>query len=90
LRKARLFTTALNLPPAESAIVPVVLGDPRRVMEASAALEKEGFLVAGIRPPTVPRGTARLRITFAAVHRDDDVRALAAAIRRMGLLRDAA
>lgn len=90
LRKARLFTAVLNLPPAESAIVPVVLGDPRRVMEASAALEQEGFLVAGIRPPTVPQGTARLRITFAAIHRDDDVRALAAAIRRMGLLRDAA
>ncbi len=85
LHKARLFTSRLNIMPAESAIVPVVAGRPEQALAASKALEAEGFLVTAIRPPTVPENTARLRFTFAAGHRDDDIERLAEAVRNIGL-----
>ena len=81
LALARLFAKRANLPAPQSAIVPVILGDPNVALEASAALEKQGFLVTAIRPPTVPAGTSRLRITFSAAHREADVIRLADAAR---------
>jgi 8-amino-7-oxononanoate synthase len=83
--KARRFTARLNLASAESAIVPLIIGDERKALEASRALEERGFLVTAIRPPTVPRGTARLRFTFSAGHEDTDIDRLATAIRELGL-----
>ena len=80
LAKAQAFTMALGLPPAASAIVPVVLGDAKAALAAAALLENEGFLVAAIRPPTVPPGTARLRFTFSAAHEDADIQRLAAVV----------
>ena len=81
LAKARLFTTALALAAAQSAIVPVVLGDTKKALAAAALLESEGFLVAAIRPPTVPQNTARLRVTFSAAHDDADILRLADVIK---------
>jgi 8-amino-7-oxononanoate synthase len=81
LAKARLFTRAAGLPDAQSQIVPVILGDAHRALAASRLLEDEGFLVVPIRPPTVPPGTARLRLTFCAAHSDADVERLAALVR---------
>ena len=80
MERARLFTEMLGMPAPESAIVPILIGDPARTLEVSRALEMSGFLVVGIRPPTVPEGTARLRITFSAEHEEEDVRNLAAAV----------
>ncbi|MEE8516160.1 MAG: 8-amino-7-oxononanoate synthase [Alphaproteobacteria bacterium] len=77
LNKARLFTGRVGLAPAQSAIVSVVLGDPETALNAAQALEDKGFLVIAMRPPTVPEGTSRLRITFSAAHRDAEVLALA-------------
>ena len=71
----------MGLPEATSAIVPIVVGAPGRAMELSRALEAEGFLVGAIRPPTVPEGTARLRVTFTAAHPDAEIERLAAALR---------
>jgi len=79
--KARLFTRRLNLPEAVSPIVPIVIGDAKAALEASRGLEEQGFLVVAIRPPTVPPGTARLRIAFTALHPDAEVERLADAIR---------
>jgi len=81
LTKARRFTAALNLPEAQSAIVPILLGAAETALAASAALEAQGLLVAPIRPPTVPEGTARLRVAFAAGHPDEAVDRLAEAVR---------
>lgn len=85
VRKARLFTQAMNLAPAESPIVPLIIGSAAAALEAARALEAEGFLVTAIRPPTVPEGTSRLRITFTAGHPDAEIERLAAVLHRLGL-----
>ena len=77
LAKARRFTAKLGLPRAESSIVPIVLGDAETALQASRRLDTAGFLVTAIRPPTVPDGTARLRVTFSATHHNADIDRLA-------------
>jgi 8-amino-7-oxononanoate synthase len=81
LTKARRFTTLAGLPEAQSPIVPVIIGEESAALEASRLLESEGFLVTAIRPPTVPDGTARLRLTFCAQHPDEAIERLAGLIR---------
>ncbi|HEY2068100.1 MAG TPA: 8-amino-7-oxononanoate synthase [Rhizomicrobium sp.] len=81
LAKAQAFTRACNLPLARSPIVPVLLGEERVALEAQAMLERDGFLAIAIRPPTVPAGTARLRLAFTAAHADEDVARLADLVR---------
>jgi 8-amino-7-oxononanoate synthase len=85
LARARLFTATLDLPLAQSAIVAIVLGAADRALAASEALRAAGFLVAAIRPPTVPTGTARLRFAFSALHSEADVATLAAAVTAAGI-----
>jgi 8-amino-7-oxononanoate synthase len=80
LALARRFTTRLGLPEAESAVVPVLVGEAQAALDISAALEEAGFLVVAIRPPTVPAGTARLRVAFSAAHDVAQVDALAEAV----------
>jgi len=63
-----------------SPIVPVILGDEASALAASDALLERGLWVPAIRPPTVPPGTARLRVTLSAAHCDDDVEHLARAL----------
>jgi len=77
LAKARLFTSLMGLPAAQSPIVPIIVGDAREAMAQAKKLEDEGFLVAAIRPPTVPAGSARLRLAFCAAHADEDIARLA-------------
>ncbi len=56
-----------------SPIIPVVLGSEQAALNASAALLQDGLWVPAIRPPTVPVGTSRLRVTLSAAHSDEDV-----------------
>jgi len=70
----------LSSPGTVTPIQPVILGDETRALAASRALEMQGFLVAAIRPPTVPAGTARLRVTFSAAHEERQVDALVDAL----------
>jgi 8-amino-7-oxononanoate synthase len=63
----------LPLSPSASPIQPLVLGDSARALTVSDRLFAAGFWVAAIRPPTVPRGSSRLRITLSAAHREEDV-----------------
>ena len=81
LAKARRFTRALDLPDATSAVVPIMLGEADRTLAAARELEAQGFLAVAIRPPTVPDGTARLRLAFTAGHPDAEIDRLAAAVR---------
>ena len=85
-QRFRTGAAELGLALADSAtpIQPLVVGDSARALALSAALEAAGILVTAIRPPTVPAGTARLRVTLTAAHESADVdrllQALAAAL----------
>src|SRR6185437_2185747 len=60
-------------------IVPVVVGEAARTVRVGDRLARDGFLVGAVRPPTVPEGTSRLRISLSAAHTSEQIRALAAA-----------
>lgn len=63
-----------------SPIIPVVVGDERDTIVAAAALLERGYLVPAIRPPSVPAGSSRLRVTLSAAHSDEQVAGLVAAL----------
>jgi 8-amino-7-oxononanoate synthase len=90
LANARRFTRALGLPEATSPIVPVIVGAAGAALALSQKLADAGFLVTAIRPPTVPEGTARLRVTFCASHRAEDIDRLADLLRAAVVTRTAA
>ncbi len=81
LAKAKVFARRAGLPEPASPIVPIVLGEAKAALEASRMLADDGFLVVAIRPPTVPVGTARLRLTFTAQHPNDEIERLAELVR---------
>jgi len=70
----------LALPCQRSHIVPIVLGDNERSLAAAAALQAEGFDVRAVRPPSVPEGSARLRISINADLDDEMIDRFAAAL----------
>ena len=73
LAESGIATTASSIGP----IVPVTIGDATRTMHVAQRLEERGFLVGAIRPPTVSRGTSRLRISITAAHDEGVLDALA-------------
>src|SRR3569623_2360095 len=66
--------------PSDTAIQPLIIGSNEEALQAAAALDEQGIWVPAIRPPTVPAGTARLRIPLSASHTLQDVDALAQAL----------
>ena len=80
--KARAKQLNLPIMPSSSAIQPIMIGESKQANALSEALFQEGFLVSAIRPPTVPKGTARLRITFSALHEEWQIDNLLAVINR--------
>lgn len=70
-------------PSLPSAILPLILGDEAVALSAAAVLQDQGLFVPAVRFPTVPRGTARLRVTLTAVHTEDQVARLAAVLRSL-------
>jgi 8-amino-7-oxononanoate synthase len=63
----------LQVMPSSSAIQPILIGDSQSAVDISNALLDAGFLLSAIRPPTVPQGSARLRVTFSALHQEQHV-----------------
>jgi 8-amino-7-oxononanoate synthase len=63
----------LKLPAGDSPIIPIVLGDERAALDAAEGFKRDGMLLLAVRPPTVPRGTSRLRVTLSCEHSDADV-----------------
>ena len=86
--RVQLHTAGVPLADGTSQIVPVLLGDNDRAMAVAGALQADGFDVRAIRPPTVPPGTARLRISvnvsLTSEQMDRFVIALAAALASTG------
>jgi 8-amino-7-oxononanoate synthase len=85
LAHARRFATGahelgLRVMPSTTPIQPLLLGSEGAALEASRALFEQGLWVPAIRPPTVPAGSSRLRVTFSAAHSDDDVTCLLEAL----------
>jgi len=70
----------LELMDSPTPIQPLLIGDNDKAMRISEALLEKGILISAIRPPTVPAGTARLRITFSAAHTEADVDQLLGAL----------
>jgi 7-keto-8-aminopelargonate synthetase-like enzyme len=68
-----LHDTGLNTLQSESQIIPVVVGENKEVMRIAARLREQDILVGAIRPPTVPEGTARLRISLSLAHSETDI-----------------
>jgi 8-amino-7-oxononanoate synthase len=85
MRNAKLFSSLLGLQEPQSAIVPLIVGAADLALAASELLEREGYVVTAIRPPTVPNGTARLRFTFTAQHARHDIERLAGTVKRLVL-----
>ena len=63
----------LNLMASSTAIQPVLVGGPDKALAMSQKLQEQGLLVTAIRPPTVPKGTARLRVTLSANHSEENI-----------------
>jgi 8-amino-7-oxononanoate synthase len=82
IARFRAGAAQLDLPltASASAIQPLLLGDARAAVQAAQVLERQGLLVVAIRPPTVPVGQARLRITLSAAHEEAHVDALLGAL----------
>jgi 8-amino-7-oxononanoate synthase len=80
LRKA-LQAQGWNCGASATHIIPVILGDEEAATNLSDHLREHGILAPAIRPPTVPRGTSRLRLSLSAAHKDDDIDHLIAAMK---------
>jgi len=87
IQRFRQGAAQLGLPlmPSRTAIQPLLLGDAQRALDAARALEAKGLLVVAIRPPTVPHGQARLRITLSAMHEASHVDRLLEALASLRL-----
>jgi 8-amino-7-oxononanoate synthase len=81
--RAGLAGLPWQLMPSTTAIQPLLVGDSREAVRLSEALRARGIWVAAIRPPTVPQGTARLRITLSAAHTEADVDKLLEALHEL-------
>jgi len=86
----RVSEFASHLAPCTSslagAIIPILIGDETKAVEAAAALREQGIFVPAIRYPTVARGAARLRVTLTATHTAEDIRRLGEALARLQLV----
>ncbi|MHA6305892.1 8-amino-7-oxononanoate synthase [Hafnia paralvei] len=71
-----LADTRLQLVASDSAIQPVIIGENQAALDLAQSLREQGIWASAIRPPTVPPGTARLRITLSAAHQEQDIQRL--------------
>mgnify|MGYP001439150994 CR=1 FL=1 len=81
--RARLHEAGFDTDNSSTQIVPVMIGEAGEALALAARLEAEGLLTAAIRPPTVPKGGSRLRVTLSAAHTEEDVGRLGEAICRL-------
>ncbi|MEG6584502.1 8-amino-7-oxononanoate synthase [Dendrosporobacter sp. 1207_IL3150] len=91
IMRSGLRVAGLKVDTGETPIIPVIVGDAGAAVELAKELRNEGLIIAAIRPPTVPVGESRLRITVSAAHKPEELEQatmkIAAAAQRLGLLR---
>jgi 8-amino-7-oxononanoate synthase len=85
--RSELAAQGFRLPPGDSPIIPIILGNETAALEAAAQLLENGVLTLAIRPPTVAPGSSRLRVTLSSEHTDDEIAALVAATQSLHGLR---
>jgi 8-amino-7-oxononanoate synthase len=78
--RRRLLSQGWDVGESESQIVPVIIGEPNETMRLASELRERGFLVPGIRPPSVPAGQSLLRISLSYAHSADQVERLVEAL----------
>jgi glycine C-acetyltransferase/8-amino-7-oxononanoate synthase len=71
--KRKLEELDLDIMGSQTQIMPIMVGDSKKAVEMSEDIYKQGILLTAIRPPTVPKGTARLRLTVSASHSGEDI-----------------
>jgi 8-amino-7-oxononanoate synthase len=82
-----LSAAGLSIAAGDSPIVPVILGAEEATLAAADQLMSQGLLVLGVRPPTVPRGSSRLRVTVSCEHTDEEVEQLVEALKAIDVRR---
>jgi 8-amino-7-oxononanoate synthase len=80
--RKKLTGLGLDLGASEGPIIPILIGDTRRTLDLADRLREAGILGVAIRPPTVPKGTDRIRLTVTAKHTEADIDLLIEALRR--------
>ena len=78
-----LKSLSWRLMASETPIQPLLVGDNEQAVQLSEALRERGILIPAIRPPTVPQGTARLRISLSAMHQPQDIERLGQTLREL-------
>lgn len=71
--KQKLQEAGIPVLPGDTSIIPIVMGDEKKTMVYAAACAEEGILLSAIRPPTVPQGTSRIRLTVTAAHTEEEL-----------------
>ena len=82
-QRLKEFEAVISHNKSTTAIQPIMIGEDKEALRVANALEAHGILVTAIRPPTVPAGTARLRVTLTAHHETDDIDRLLEALSRI-------
>ena len=73
LMRKLLTDAGLNIVEGETPIIPIIIGSAELTNKLSEELKKEGILVSAIRPPSVPKGESRLRLTIIATHTKEEI-----------------
>jgi 7-keto-8-aminopelargonate synthetase-like enzyme len=82
LENVQYFCDLMSLSKSQSAIVPIIIGDNKKVIDIAKKIAAKGFLVGAIRSPTVEPKKSRLRITFSAMHKKHQIKKLASALKK--------
>lgn len=83
MEMAEYFCELMNLPQPQSTIIPYIIGAEEDTLQMAEQLRGRKIVVPAIRPPTVPKGTSRLRISISAKHSKEDIEQLANAIKEI-------